>query len=77
MQPRWGACRELLCCYYDSWRRMEQIRRAKGHVLRTGYHERLERVCGCSADKIDAAICSVGAGASVKDVVRAENVDPD
>ena len=40
-QPRWGACRELLCCYYDSWRRMEQIRKAKGHVLRPGFHERL------------------------------------
>ena len=77
VQPRWGACRELLCCYYDSWRRMEQIRKAKGHVLRPGFHERLERICGASADKIDAAICSLGAGASVKDVVRSADVDPD
>ena len=25
-QPRWGHDRELLCCLYDSWRRMEQVR---------------------------------------------------
>jgi len=76
-QPRWGACRELLCCYYDSWRRMEQIRRAKGHVLRAGFHERLEKVCRASAEKIDAAITSLGAGASIKDVVRSPDVDAD
>ena len=31
-QPRWGACRDLICCQYDSWRRMEQIRKARGRV---------------------------------------------
>ena len=25
-QPRWGHDRDLLCCYYDTWRRMDQIR---------------------------------------------------
>ena len=77
LQSRWGASRELLCCYYDSWRRMEQIRKAKGHVLRAGFHERLERVCGASAEKIDAAICSLGESASIKDVLQAPAVDPD
>ena len=60
-QPRWAADTDLLCCYYDSWRRMEQIKRARAHVVRAGFHERLERVCRASADKIDAAICSLGA----------------
>ena len=76
-QPRWGADREMLCCCYDSWRRMEQIRKARGHVLRPGFHERLERVCGSSAEKIDAAIVSLGDGASIKDVMRSADVDPD
>ena len=32
-QPRWGHDRELLCCLYDSWRRMEQVRRkSKAHT---------------------------------------------
>ena len=76
-QSRWGACRELLCCYYDSWRRMEQIRKAKGHVMRTGFRERLETICGASWQKIDAAIVSLGPGASIKDVLLSAQVDPD
>ena len=56
---------------------MEQIKRARAHVVRAGFHERLERVCGASADKIDAAICSLGANATVKDVLRAPGVDKD
>ena len=46
--PRWRASRELLCCEYDSGRRMEQIKKARGHVTRPGYHERLEKICNCS-----------------------------
>ena len=76
-QPRWAADTDLLCCYYDSWRRMELIKRARAHVVRAGFQERLERVCGASADKIDAAICSLGANATVKDVLRAPDVDRD
>ena len=76
-QPRWGADRDLLCCYYDSWRRMQQIRKARGHVARAGFHERLQCVCRASAEKIDAAIASLGPNASVKDVLRGPDVDPD
>ncbi len=35
-QPRWGRDREVVCCLYDSCRRMEQIRLAKAHVRRSG-----------------------------------------
>ena len=76
-QPRWGASRDLLCCYYDSFRRMEQIRKAKVHVRRPGFHDRLERICRASAEKIDAAIHALGPQASVKDVLRAPAVDQD
>ena len=76
-QPRWGADRDLLCCYYDSWRRMQQIRKARGHVTRAGFKERLECICRASAEKIDEAIAALGPGASVKDVLRGPEVDKD
>ena len=75
-QPRWGRDRELVCCLYDSWRRMEQIRLAKAHVRRSGYHAKLERICSASAEMIDAAICSVGERGTVRDVLRAPDCDP-
>ena len=43
---------------------MEQIRKARGHVLRAGFIERLERICAASAEKIDAVIQSLGPNAS-------------
>ncbi len=76
-QPRWGASLNLVCCYYDSWRRMEQIRKARGHVRRSGFGERLERVCNASAEKIDATMHTLGAEASIKDVLRSPSADPD
>ena len=51
-QPRWGRDREFLCCAYDSWRRMEQIRRARTHVRRNGYKQKLEKICNASAEKV-------------------------
>ena len=57
-QSRWGASRDLICCYYDSWRRMEQIRKARGHVQRAGFMERLERVCAASVEQMDAGLLS-------------------
>ena len=33
-QPRWGHDRELLCCLYDSWRRMEQVHQKNTNTLR-------------------------------------------
>ena len=56
---------------------MEQIRKAKAHVTRAGFHERLECICRASAEKIDAAIQSLGEQASLKDVLRAPDVDAD
>ena len=48
---------------------MEQIRKARAHVLRSGFKQRLESICNASAEKIDAAIQSLGPDASVKDVL--------
>ena len=76
-QPRWGASLDLLCCYYDSWRRMEQIRKAGAHVRRAGFNERLENICKASAEKIDETMHSLGAEATIKDVLRSPAADPD
>ena len=75
-QPRWGADRELIFCNYDSWRRMEQIKRATAHVQRSGYHEKLEIICNASAVKVEAAIACVGEKGSVRGVLRSPECDP-
>ena len=76
-QPRWGRDRDLLCCYYDSWRRMDQIKRARVHVRRSGHHQKLERICNASAEKVDAAIACVGAGGTIRDVLRSNACEPE
>ena len=76
-QPRWGRNRELLCCYYDTWRRMEQVRRARAHVRRSGYRSKLEKICSASADKIEAAIKCVGENGTIRDVLRSGDCDSD
>jgi hypothetical protein len=75
-QRRWGRNRDILACYYDSWRRMEMIRRAKAHVKRNGYHEKLEKICGATAEQIEAAMSFVGENGSVRDVLRSPDCDP-
>ena len=56
---------------------MEQIRKARGHVLRTGFHEKLECICSATAEKIEAAIQSLGEGAKLKQVLTSPAVDKD
>ena len=56
---------------------MEQIRRAKLHVLRNGYQQKLERICNASADKVEAAIRCVGEKGAVRDVLRSADCDSD
>ena len=75
-QGRWGRDRELVCCLYDSWRRMEQIRLAKAHVKRSGYHAKLERICNATPEMIDAAMRHVGERGNVRDVLRSADADP-
>ena len=77
MQSRWGRDLEYQCCSYDTWRRMEQIRRAKAHVTRAGYKQKLERICNASAEKIEAAMACVGEKAAVRDVLRSAECDAD
>ncbi|CAK0852500.1 unnamed protein product, partial [Prorocentrum cordatum] len=76
-QPRWGADRDLICCYYDAGRRIEQIRRARGHVNRLGFDARLQKICAASSEKLDAAVQSLGPNASLKDALRSPAVDQD
>ena len=61
----------MLCSYYDSMRRMEQIRKARAHVSRPGFHESCERICQASVERLDAAMHSLGGAASIRDVLRA------
>jgi hypothetical protein len=75
-QRRFVKNRDVLCCSNDSWRRMEMIRRAKAHVKRTGYHEKLEKICGATAEQIEVAMGFVGESGSVRDVLRSPDCDP-
>jgi len=56
---------------------MEQIRKAGAHVRRAGFNERLENICKASAEKIDETMHSLGAEATIKDVLRSPAADPD
>ena len=56
---------------------MEQIRRARAHVRRSGYQTKLEKICSASADKIEAAIRCVGENGTVRDVLRSGECDAD
>ena len=76
-QPRWGHDRELICCYYDAWRRMEQIRLARAHVQRHGYQKKLEVICSASAEKVEAAIACVGENGTIRDVLRSADCSPE
>ena len=60
----------MLCCYYDTWRRMEQIRLAKAHVQRKGYHKKLDLICNASVEHVEAAIAAVGEGGNIRDVMK-------
>ena len=55
---------------------MEQIRRAKAHVARPGFKEKLDRICNASAEKIEAAMQGL-TNPSVKDVLLSTHADED
>ena len=56
---------------------MEQIRRAKGHVLRSGFHSRLESICRASAEKIAATLAVLEEQVSIREVLRSKDVEGD
>ena len=55
---------------------MEQVRRAKAHVQRSGYRKKLDLICNASAEKVEAAIAAVGERGSLRDVLRSSECDP-
>ena len=48
------------------------VRKAKAHILRPGFNGTLEQICKASAAKIDAAMQSLHANASVKDAANGQ-----
>ena len=44
-------------------------------MLRKGWQQKLERICNASAEKIEAAIASVGENATIRDVLRSGDCD--
>ena len=46
-------------------------------MRRAGFNERLENICKASAEKIDETMHSLGAEATIKDVLRSPAADPD
>ena len=55
---------------------MEQIRRAKAHVARPGFKEKLDRICNASAEKIEVAMQGL-TNPSVKDILLSTHADED
>ena len=49
---------------------MEQIRLAKAHVQRKGYHKKLDLICNASVENVEAAIAAVGEGGNIRDVMK-------
>ena len=76
-QPRWSSDHAFLCAVWDSWRRMEIVRRATPHVRRRGWQASLKVICDASATKIWECMKSVSDKSGVGDVIRNKTVAPE
>ena len=68
-QPRWSADLTFQCVLYDTWRRMEIIRRAGAHVRRKNFQADLKIICKTTACEIAQAFEELGPKAGVKEIV--------
>jgi hypothetical protein len=49
---------------------MDDIKKAKTHVLRNGYQEKFEFICNASAEEVETAINCLGERSSYRDVIQ-------
>ena len=68
--PRWREDADFQCALYDTWRRMDLVRRAGAHVRRKGFRSSIKLVCGTTAADIARAFQELGDKAGVHEVLR-------
>ena len=73
--PRWRADLEFQCVLYDTWRRMELVRRAGAHVRRKGFNASIKIVSSFTADSIFQAVHDLGDKAGLKELCMSRKTD--
>lgn len=73
--PRWQADLNFLAVASDSWKRMEMVRLASGHVRRKKFKDSLRVVLDCTSAKLSAALRQLGDHATIGDVMRSSASD--
>ena len=73
-QPRWSADLDFLCAVYDTWRRMELIRRAAGHIRRKGFQSNVKLVCAADSSVLQQTFQCLGENASLKGALQSPDV---
>ena len=68
--PRWQADFNFLAVASDSWKRVEMVRLASGHVRRKKFKDSLRVVLDCTSAKLAAALRQLGDHATIGDVMR-------
>ena len=73
--PRWSGDLNFVAVANDTWKRMELVRSASGHVRRRKFKESLRVIMDCTSDKLSDAVCLLGEKAGLADVMRSARVD--
>ena len=73
--PRWQADLNFLAVASDSWKRMEMVRLASGHVRRKKFKDSLRAVLDCTSAKLSTALRELGDHATMGDVMRSAKAD--
>lgn len=68
--PRWRADLNFQCALYDTWRRMDLVRRAGAHVRRRNFRSSIKLICSTTAQDIASAFAALGEKAGVREVLR-------
>ena len=70
-----GGSFNFLAVASDSWKRMEMVRLASGHVRRKKFKDSLRAVLDCTSTKLAAALRQLGDQATIGDVMRSAASD--
>ena len=73
-QSRWSDDDNFMCCLFDTWRRMELVRRVGTHVRRKGFSASVKLVCECTADKLEPLITELSDKSGFTDMLRSTKV---
>ena len=73
--PRWSGEMNFVSVACDTWKRMEMVRCARGHVKRKGFKQSLKSVVQCTSSRLSAAVAALGQHATIADIMRSSVVD--